>query len=96
MAKDKYDFIQEVLNNHTLSSAQRERILLLTSAEIRRDKEFSNVLEERVIRLEGMIGINDGIVLSHNSDEGIALNRFSDKDLNMLKPNKENNNDYDS
>ena len=91
MAKNKYDFIQEVLNNHTLSLAQRERILLLTSAEIRRDKEFGSVLEERVIRLEGKIGINTGIVLSNNSGEGIALNRLSDKELNMTESNKYNN-----
>jgi hypothetical protein len=92
MAKDKYDFIQEVLNNHKLSSAQRERILLLTSAEIKRDKELGRVLEERVIRLEEMVGINAGIRLTNNSDDGIALFQLRDEDLKMNESVKYNNN----
>jgi hypothetical protein len=55
MAKDKYDFIQELLNSKKLSIAQRERILLLTSAEIKRDKLYGNALEERVIKLEKIL-----------------------------------------
>lgn len=62
MAKDKYDFIQEVLKNHTLSLSQREQILMLTSIEIKRDKKLGNILEERIKKLEeavGLIGTED-------------------------------------
>ena len=93
MAKNKYDFIQEVLNNHKLSSAQRERILLLSSAEIKRDKELGNVLEERVIRLEEMVGINAGSVLTNNSDECISLNQMIDEELDMSNSVRYNNNE---
>ncbi len=69
MPRDKYDFIQEILINHRLSPAQRERILSLTSAEIKRDKEFSNVLEDRVIRLEETVGVKSSIGLSKHPEE---------------------------
>ena len=41
MAADKYDFIQEVLASKTITSVQREKLLLLTSAEIQKDKKFN-------------------------------------------------------
>lgn len=69
MSKDKYDFIQEILNNQRLSPAQRERILSLTSAEIKRDKEIGNVLEDRVIRLEEMVGVKSSIGISNHPEE---------------------------
>ena len=90
MLKDKYDFIQEVLNNQKLSLAQRERILSLTSAEIRRDKEIDIVLEDRVIRLEEMVGINKNIRMTNNSEEVIDSNRFGEEELNISVSNKNN------
>ena len=51
MAADKYDFIQEVLASKTITSAQREKLLSLTSVEIKKDKKFNIVLEERVLKL---------------------------------------------
>ncbi|MDN3607264.1 hypothetical protein [Kaistella yonginensis] len=62
MAKDKYDFIQELLGNKKLTPAQKERVLLLTSAEIRKDKEAGGLLEERVIKNEeSIIVINKNV-----------------------------------
>lgn len=55
MAKDKYDFIQELLENNKLTPTQKERVFMLTSAEIRKDKEAGGLLEERVKKLEDEI-----------------------------------------
>ena len=35
MAKDKYDFIQELLENKKLQPTQKERVLLLAKEEIK-------------------------------------------------------------
>lgn len=85
MPKDKYDFIQEILNNQRLSSNQRERILLLTSAEIKRDKEIGSVLEDRVIKLEEMVGIKAGILLSNNTLDDINIKIFNDEELGIYE-----------
>lgn len=55
MAKDKYDFIQELLENKKLKPAQRERVLMLAKEEIKKDGVFGKELEERVKRLEMQI-----------------------------------------
>lgn len=68
MTKDKYDFIQDVLNNKRLNEVQRERIFKLTTDEIKRDKTLNLVLEERVLRLENSIGLNSELVLPDNLD----------------------------
>lgn len=52
MAKDKYDFIQELLENKKLTLKQRERLLLLVKEEIKNDKILGKDLEERVKKLE--------------------------------------------
>lgn len=52
MAKDKYDFIQEVLESKKLTPAQRERVLALAKEEIRKDAEFGVSLDYRVKVLE--------------------------------------------
>lgn len=75
MAKDKYDFIQEVLKNHTLSLAQREQILLLTSSEIKRDKKLGNILEERIKKLEEVVGL---IETKDVQEELPSLSEFHD------------------
>lgn len=75
MAKDKYDFIQEVLKNHTLSLAQREQILLLTSSEIKRDKKLCNILEERIKKLEEAVGL---IEIKDVQEELLSLSEFQD------------------
>lgn len=58
MAKDKYDFIQELLENKKLQPAQRERVLMLTKEEIKKEGIASKDLEERVKKLEEMINIS--------------------------------------
>jgi hypothetical protein len=68
MAKDKYDFIHELLNNDKLNAAQRERILLLTSIEIKKDKAQGNILEERVKRLEEKIGLNQELEINKTTN----------------------------
>ncbi len=81
MAKDKYDFIQEVLKNHTLSLAQREQILLLTSSEIKRDKKLGNTLEERIKKLEEAVGL---IETKDVQEELPSLSEFHD--VSALSP----------
>ena len=51
MAKNKYDFIKELLENKKINQNQRERILELTSREIR----LEGTLEERVQKIEEII-----------------------------------------
>lgn len=60
MAKNKYDFIQELLENKKLTPAQRERVLLLTKEEIKKDVSIGLDLEERVKKLEEKIKKTDG------------------------------------
>ena len=51
MAKNKYDFIKELLENKKINQNQRERILELTSKEI----SVEGSLEERVQQIEEII-----------------------------------------
>lgn len=59
MAKDKYDFIQELLENKKLQPAQKERVLMLTKEEIKKDGIASKDLEERVKNLEEIFKTSD-------------------------------------
>lgn len=52
MAKDKYDFIQELLQNTKITTAQKERVLSLTKEEIKKDSLLEKKLDERVRKLE--------------------------------------------
>jgi hypothetical protein len=74
MEKDKYGFIQDLLNNQKLSTAQRERIFLLTSEELKKDKINGKLLEGRVIRLEEMVGIKADNELDQFIDEEFDIN----------------------
>jgi hypothetical protein len=55
MPKDKYDFIQELLENRKLSLAQRERVLLLTKEEIRKEGLLGQGLADRLAMLEVLV-----------------------------------------
>lgn len=55
MDKNKYDFIQELLENKKLTAAQKERVFLLTKEEIKKDAVNGQVLEERVKKIEVLI-----------------------------------------
>ena len=60
MARDKYDFIQELLENKKLQPTQKERVLLLAKEEIKKDGALGKELEERVKKLEEMISKSNG------------------------------------
>lgn len=55
MVADKYEFIQELFSSNKLTPAQRERLLVLTSEEIKKDKRYNVILEGRVKNLEEKI-----------------------------------------
>lgn len=52
MAKNKYDFIQELLSNKKLTLSQKERVLQLSAEEIKKDNETESSLESRIKQLE--------------------------------------------
>jgi hypothetical protein len=54
MAKDKYDFISELLNNKKISPSQKERVFVLSSQEIQKDKQNGVGLEARIKKLEDL------------------------------------------
>lgn len=55
MAKNKYDFIQDLLKDKRIKQNQRERVLLLAKEEIKKDGEFENELANRIKRLEEVV-----------------------------------------
>lgn len=55
MPKDKYDFIQELLENRKLTPAQRERVLLLAKEEIKKESLLGKDMEERITMLEEIV-----------------------------------------
>ncbi len=85
MAKDKYDFIQEILEDKKLTPAQRERVFELTKVEIQKDGHLGKDLEQRISVIEQKIksDFNHIDVLINNAgarfdnyfknDEGIEL-----------------------
>lgn len=91
MGRDKYDFIQELLINNRLSQVQRKRILTLTSKEIKEDKELGHILDERVNRLEEMVGVKEISDFKKNSEELITTHEVSDVLSDSLNSNNENN-----
>jgi hypothetical protein len=52
MAKNKYDFIKEILESKKMTSTQRERVLLLAKDEIEKDSNTEKDLHKRVKKLE--------------------------------------------
>jgi hypothetical protein len=73
MAKDKYDFISELLNSNKISPSQKERVLMLSSQEIQNDKQNGVGLEARIKKLEDLFLIekekgNKPIIGSINSE----------------------------
>jgi len=59
MPKDKYDFIQELLENKKLSPSQRERVLLLVKEEIRKEGLISKSLADRLAIIEELVNVKD-------------------------------------
>jgi hypothetical protein len=65
MAKNKYDFIKELLEDKRIKQNQRERILELASKEI----SLEGTLEERVKKIEEMLFKKEGeLILTKESD----------------------------
>lgn len=57
MAKDKYDFISEILENKKLTPIQREKVFMLSALELKKDKLEGLELEERIIKIENILKI---------------------------------------
>jgi hypothetical protein len=57
MAKDKYEFIQEILENKKLTTSQRERILFLVSNELKKDNIHGVELNSRLERIENELNL---------------------------------------
>ncbi|MBD8489739.1 hypothetical protein IFO69_13360 [Echinicola sp. CAU 1574] len=79
MAKNKYDFIKELLDDKKLNQSQRERILALASKEI----SLEGSLEERVQKIEEIIynQSNETRVLQTeklSKSEGLSLPKYID------------------
>ena len=55
MAKDKYDFIQNILDSKKITPAQKERVLNLAISELVKDGISGSQLELRVKKLENLI-----------------------------------------
>lgn len=55
--KDKYDFILQLLDQSKLTPTQKQRVLILSSNEIKKDKLGGKELEERVKRIEEKINL---------------------------------------
>lgn len=75
MAKDKYDFIQELLGNNKLKPRQRERVLMLVKDEIKKDNVRGKELKNRVQRSEQKLKINENIT--------VGLARLEEKRYNI-------------
>jgi hypothetical protein len=87
MAKDKYDFIKELLEDKKINQNQRERILELASREI----SLAGTLEERVQKIEEIV-FNEKIEGNKPTNENLKSETKHDpsKVTNYLKKFKEN------
>lgn len=89
MAKDKYDFINDILERDKLRPAQLERVLLLIKEEFKKEGNFGKELDERVKRLEEEIKINSlsksEYILKHNPRYISKLLSSKFKENNALK-----------
>lgn len=83
MAVDKYDFIQEVLSTQTMNSSQREKLLKLTSDEIKKDKKFNITLEERVLKLEKII-LSDLNNLPIYQEQNVNVNKKNISNISTI------------
>ena len=97
MAKDKYDFIKELLEDKKINQNQRERILELASKEI----SLEGTLEERIQKIEEILfrkedaenkseSINT-YELFNDEKESFNKNRKSEKLYKNLKSEKKHN-----
>lgn len=73
MARDKYDFIQAVLESKKLAIAQKERFLMLAFQEIKDESMLGKNLDERMAKLEELI-LNNKADLDIMGEVGNGLN----------------------
>lgn len=52
MAKNKYDFIQDLLTNKRLTPPQKERVLFLAKQEIKKDSTGNDEIRKRILKIE--------------------------------------------
>jgi hypothetical protein len=79
--KNKYDFIQEILESKKLTVAQRERVLKLAKEEIKKEGVIGKELEDRIRKLEEKLddGQKKKNQLTHNPMlVSKYLNKFKD------------------
>ncbi|TXF74978.1 hypothetical protein [Chryseobacterium sp.] len=96
MAKDKYDFIQELLENKKLTLSQRERILRNTKNEIKKDGLLGKDLEQRVAQLEeqvqttlgGKLGSMTHVMPDKKIDEEMGTPQMGSTKLKYVNPHK--------
>jgi hypothetical protein len=91
MAKDKYDFIQALLENKKLSPSQRERVLLLMSAELKKDKDIGATLEERVKIIEEKLYLKLNKLENLNLTSRIKKDDIESQTIPVNKLNTESN-----
>ena len=91
MAKNKFDFIKELLENKKINQKQQEKILELASREI----SIEGMLEERVQRIEEIIFKKEGEPIL-NIESVFSVNReklLTEKEIesieNVINPNDE-------
>ena len=91
MAKNKFDFIKELLENKKINQKQQEKILELASREI----SIEGMLEERVQRIEEIIFKKEGKPIL-NIESVFSVNReklLTEKEIesieNVINPNDE-------
>ena len=82
MSKDKYDFIQDLLESTKLSTTQRERILMLTKEEIKKDSIYGRNLDDRINKLEEILKINGNKLKNNTFIEGSNYLNEQNLDLN--------------
>jgi hypothetical protein len=74
MAKDKYAFIEDLLQHKKLTIEQREQVLKLSAKEIKEDKK----LEQRISRLEGFVGITTPSIETNSEIKDFSQNTQND------------------
>ncbi len=87
MAKNKYDFIKEILESKKMTTAQRERVLLLAKDEIEKDGVKGKDLEVRLLKIEELL--NSSPVKVENEIEIHFSDSNKEKTRNFLHRPKE-------
>lgn len=74
MAKDKYDFMLNLLERGKLTSTQTERFLMLLSKELKKETFVHKKLLERVERIEKQIKLAP-LIIKNDSNTGVIIHK---------------------